>query len=276
MPSYHPSQPKKDIQAVAIGGVLVLLVGVFFIGRLFWGKSSEETIIIPKETSEDIKKEEAPSLSADVIRQKIYNGEKITLLDVRDQASFEAEHIPHSRMTSAGALSSLTAGSDEIIIIIHSENDTVVLEAVTNILKTKSFPIFLITGGFEEWKKTGNQTISRGNPESFIDQSKVTYVTPAEALKLLTDYSAGYFLLDIQEKNAFERKHLKGAAHIPLSELEKRYKEIPAGRNIVVYGENELESFRGGVRLADLGLYGTRTLSGNDHLKPESIFKLEP
>jgi hypothetical protein len=58
--------------------------------------------------------------------------------------------------------------------------------------------------------------------------------------------------------------------------LEKRYKEVPVGTNILVYGEKELNSFQGGVRLADLGFITTKTLSGDTHLSPQSVFVLEP
>ncbi|MFZ3031959.1 MAG: rhodanese-like domain-containing protein, partial [Candidatus Moraniibacteriota bacterium] len=118
--------------------------------------------------------------------------------------------------------------------------------------------------------------LSRGDPSSFLDQSKITYITPAEALKALANTDANYFLLDVQSAQNYQKKHLKGSVNIPLAELERRSKEIPAGRNILVYGESELSSFQGGVRLADLNVFTARTLSGNDHLKPESGFFLEP
>ena len=41
--------------------------------------------------------------------------------------------------------------------------------------------------------------------------------------------------IDTRSANAFANEHIKGAINIPWQEVEKRYKEIPKGKTIVVY-----------------------------------------
>ena len=45
-------------------------------------------------------------------------------------------------------------------------------------------------------------------------------------------------------------------------ELEQRRNELPPNKTIIVYGASRLESFRGGVRLFDLGIQNNAVLDG--------------
>lgn len=271
------SQEGKNIQAVSIGLLLILLVGGFFIFRTFWtdDTTSEEN---DETTNADAPKEEIdfPTVSATIIRQKMLNGDSVVFLDVRDQASFEKAHIPHSILTSPSALSSYAADQKTLVVIVFSEQDSARKEAVGNILRQKSYPAFLLKGGIEEWQRGGNQVLSFGDPTSFVDQAKITNITPEEALQDIAAAAPNLYFLDVQSEENFRKKHIKGAVNIPLNQLEKRSQEIPPGKSIIVYGETDLVSFQGGVRLYDLNVFTAKTLTGNDHLKPESKLPLEP
>ncbi|NNE97988.1 MAG: hypothetical protein HKN25_03095 [Pyrinomonadaceae bacterium] len=41
--------------------------------------------------------------------------------------------------------------------------------------------------------------------------------------------------IDTRSKSAFENEHIKGAINIPWADIEKRYKEIPKDKTIIVY-----------------------------------------
>lgn len=270
------SPQKKNIRAVFIGSILILLVGGSFIFRSL--KSTP-----PKETSEEdavinTNKNESdiPTMTADVIRQKILNGEPIQFLEIRDQESYQSEHIPHSLLLSSGALNSFVPEKNEIPVIVLSNKDTQGIEVVKNVLRQKSYNAFLLKGGFEEWQQKGNQIISSGNQNSFLDQSKITYITPPEVLKAMNSEDANLIILDVQPETSYRKVHIKGAINIPLDSLEKRSQEIPPGKNIIVYGETELASFQGGVRLSDLNFFATKTLSNAHTLEKESGLPLEP
>ncbi|MHB8178168.1 MAG: rhodanese-like domain-containing protein [Vulcanimicrobiaceae bacterium] len=55
-------------------------------------------------------------------------------------------------------------------------------------------------------------------------------VTPTQAQAHLAD---GALLLDVRELNEWEAARVEGALHIPLGELPKRFRELPAGRAII-------------------------------------------
>lgn len=270
------SSETKNLRAVLIGGLLILLVGGWFIGRTFWHSKSEAPSINQKEPTDPSTGDDVPLITIETIHQKILNGDRVTLLDVRREDSYQALHIPHSLPLSSGALGSFVPQENELVVIVLSWDDLQTKEVIKNLLQQKPFPVFFLKGGFEEWVKSGSQTISLGDPNSFLDQSKITYISPAQALAMIQDPLLKPFILDIQEATQYQKVHIKGAVNIPFAELEKRTGEIPAGKNILVYGESELASFRGGVRLADLNFFGARTIEGNTVLHAESGLPLEP
>lgn len=272
----HIRQEQKNLRALAISALLVLLVGGYYIGRTFFSQKNSSSKETAKETAKEQDPESGlPTMTADVIRQKIYNGDAVVFLDTRDKSSFDAEHIPHSLLMSPGTLSAYTPEENQTVVIVYSVTDSQTVDAIENIMKQKSYPSYMLKGGFEEWKRSGNQVLSHGDPNSFLDQSKVTYVTPAEALALINDSAERTFILDTQSEQDFARKHIKGATNIPLDQLERRSKEIPAARTILVYGASDVVSFQAGVRLADLNVFTARTLHG-DFSKIDSGLPLEP
>lgn len=267
-----PSLKNNDSKAVGVGALLVLLVGGTLIFQQYQNRSASNGSVQNSNSSPEKNSDDISTLSIDVIRQKMVNNEKVRFLDFRNIESFEQEHIPHSVSLSPASLASFVPEKDELLIIVFSSQDTSALETIKNILRQKPFKAFLLSGGFEAWKNSGNQVLSAGDPNSILDQSKVVYITQEE----IQNSDLDFILLDVQTPENYRRKHVAGALHIPLDQLEKRSQEIPATKNIVVYGENEVIAFQGVVRLSGLNIITAKALRGNTHLKPESIFLLEP
>ncbi|MBP9698103.1 MAG: hypothetical protein KBD65_02850 [Candidatus Moranbacteria bacterium] len=269
-------EESKDSRAVVIGGILILLVGGYMIFRQFYGEKPKEALTDSSNSEANQEEMTVPTVSAEVVRQKILNGDKVRFLDVRGEENFKTEHIPHSLLLTPSLLGTYTPANGELPVVVFSSNETQTLEVIKNTLKQKSSQLFLLEGGFEQWKKEGNQTIALGDPNSFMDQSKVTYITPGEVASMLSAENKDIFVLDVQSEQNYQRKHIKGAKNIPLDQLEKRSEEIPPAKNIIVYGESELASFQGGVRLSDLNIFTAKTLNGNANLQKESLLPLEP
>lgn len=270
----HSKTSTHDKKALIVGSILILFVGVYFISRSVLRDGDTETI--QSVVTDDTEKESTPTITPDVLWKKIQNGDKIAVIDIRSETAFENDHIAHSRFVPIGSLSNLSAEKDETIVIVVSESDLQTMETAKNIMEQKSFPFFFLKGGIEAWESLGAPIISIGDPNSFIDQSKVNYI-PLEALKtILKEDPSRIVLLDVQTTENYKKKHVMGAFHIPLPELERRSNEVPFGRIIIVYGENADVSYQGGVRLFDLGIFTAQTLIGNTHLSSESGLVLEP
>ncbi|MEI8096511.1 MAG: rhodanese-like domain-containing protein [Candidatus Moraniibacteriota bacterium] len=265
----------RDKKAFLLGATLILFVGFYFIGKsFFW--NTEDTLKTNGDVVTDNKKDETPFIAPDILLKKIQSGEKITIVDIRREDAFNSEHIAHSFSLPISSLQNLSPNKDESVVVVFSETDIQTTETAKNILTQKSFPYFFLKGGIDGWKNISAPLISSGDPKSFLDQSKVTYIPLDVFKKILSEKKSPFFILDVQANENYKKKHIIGAVNIPLVELEKRAGEIPAGKPVFVYGENDLASFRGGVRLSDLGIFTAQTLNGDKYLSPDSGLPLEP
>ncbi|MDO8566291.1 MAG: rhodanese-like domain-containing protein [Candidatus Moranbacteria bacterium] len=265
---------QRDKRTLLVGGLLIVAVGIYFVGKNIF---SENTGSLPNSVSTDSSlKTNVPLIAPDILLKKIQNGDPVALIDVRPETAYRLGHIAHALSLPIGSLQNFSPAKDEMVVIIFSEDDAGVFETAKNIMNEKSFAYFFLKGGFEGWQTLNAPTVSTGDPNSFVDQSKVTYLSVEEYKNLLTQKTLSLFVLDIQTEEGFGKRHLEGAVNIPLDQLEKRVGEIPSGRQIVVYGENDLASFQGGVRLSDLGVFSARTLTGGKYLSTLSGLSFQP
>jgi rhodanese-related sulfurtransferase len=64
-----------------------------------------------------------------------------------------------------------------------------------------------------------------------------------EVLAMLEE-TGKYFLLDVRSKEEYDAGHIDSATLIPVTEIEKRISEIPAGKPIIVYCLSGIRSLR--------------------------------
>ena len=65
------------------------------------------------------------------------------------------------------------------------------------------------------------------------DGDEVERITIEEAKKLFDAGDA--IIVDARSNNAYNNEHIKGSINIPANEFEKRYKEVPKDKKIIVY-----------------------------------------
>lgn len=272
--STHPMDNQRDKRTFLIGGLLIVMVGVYSISKsIFFQKTNS---LVDSAITDSSTQSRTPLIAADVLLKKIQNDDSVAIIDVRDGTAYKIEHIAHSLPLSISTLQNFSPIKDELVVIIYAENDPGVFETIKNIMNQKSFAYFFLKGGFESWKSLNAPTVSAGDPNSFIDQSKITYLSIEECKKLLAQKIPPIFILDVQTEENFKKRHIAGAINIPLDQLEKRINEIPAGKQIIVYGENDLISFQGGVRLSDLNIFSAHTLTDGKYLSNLSGLPFEP
>jgi rhodanese-related sulfurtransferase len=78
-------------------------------------------------------------------------------------------------------------------------------------------------------------------------------------------------LLDIREDWEWEKSHIEGAIHIPLSELSLRAEELDREQPTIVYCHVGDRSVDGCLLLWDLGFRKVRSLTGGIELWSEVI-----
>ncbi len=63
-------------------------------------------------------------------------------------------------------------------------------------------------------------------------------------------------LLDMRDREDYQRGHIKGAVSMPLEEIDKRYRDLPADKEIVTYCYNQYchLSTQGALKLVEHGI----------------------
>ncbi len=244
-----------------LSGAAILVVFIGFV-TLFRPSSDGKDAIKPQADADS--QASYRSMSSSELKRRLNAQEKIEVLDTRPLISFDQEHINNSKHADEREIDKLKSaenGKDRIIVLIGSNSSDRSVRQHYQALSDAGFAnIYLLSGGFEAWKVDNQNTISEGDPTSFSDRAKIDYISPDD-LKSIQEKSAnGLFLIDVRPSAEFDKEHIAGATNLPLDDIEKRRKEIPLSRKIIVYGNGNLDSFQGGVRLFDLGFPNCRTL----------------
>lgn len=204
-----------------------------------------------------------PQISATDLIKKIRNKENAKILDTRAEIDFQTEHIADSVNFSLDKLkeSSLPFGANDSIYILNYAGADAENNEAINILKNKNYNnVAVIVGGLDAWKSASGSALSFGNPSSFTDQAKVTFVSQEDFVKILKDKKDLIYILDVRNTKLFSENHIPGANNIFLDDLEKLKDKIPIGKEIYIYGDNELDGFQAGVRLYDLNIYSAKVI----------------
>lgn len=260
-----------QLMALTIGGLLILAVAFFAIlmPLLKDRKNLEEDLQDARKTTEQ---KEASKMSPKELWQRIADREPITLVDIREPAGFDVEHIEKSiNVSSDNIVSSLEKGKAYVLIDDGSAGFSRNLAAALG--EAGFMNISYLDGGFSAWKKANFPTVSAGDPQSIIDVSKVTFMKFEELRDTLQNEPDNVMLVDLRNPENFAQEHLKGAINIPLGELEKRKKELSPIKKIILYDDNQgLSAFQGAVRLFDLNVFEAYSVSeGLSSLKEKGL-----
>jgi rhodanese-related sulfurtransferase len=260
------SENKINTQATLIGFLLIALIAGITISRPYFSKKKDVSIKntdTQENTDTDKSSTNDPAqLSSEELLKKITSGEKMIVIDLRDKSEFELEHIIDSKNITLREITSQEALSNKNIpyILIGDGTQENLILARETLLKKGASSVLYLKDSFQEWKAKNNPTISLGNPESFVDKAKTKYIKSDEFNSFIATDS-NLLIIDLRSKENYTIEHIKGAINIPLAELEARRKELPIGKNIVLYDKDGLWAFQGAVKLFDLGFFNVLFLS---------------
>ncbi len=172
------------------------------------------------------------------------------VIDVRPQADFMAGHIPGAisntfRDSFATWIGWLVPEDAPLLFVLGDEP----LQAVIDECLLVGYERFtgVLAGGMRAWEHAG------------LAISRAELAGAAAAHRLLSD---GAVALDVREASEFAERHIPGALHVPLGELERLSGNIPAGRPVVTYCGHGERSATALSLLERLGFDGLTNLDG--------------
>lgn len=257
---------KKENMALVIGFALIVLVIVFTLlrGKLFSGSSDSES-------SNEVQLSEQTSLptyatiNAYDLNKKILTGsrkEVFTMLDIRPFDEYITEHIVDviNITPEEFPVSSKIDAHNQVIIIGSSSDDKNINKAIEKLKEEKIENIKVLAGGMESWSQLVGASVTYGNPKSFVDQSKVSYLDP-ESLNDAIIKKVPVFIIDVRTPEEYAHGHVAGAINIPFENLEKRRSDVTE-RRVVIVGANELQEFQAAVQTYDMLLVSPFVMRG--------------
>jgi len=263
------TRDKKNNKVILIGVALIAMVFIFtFFRSGFESKNNSSNEVTQKKLN-------YPQISPEDLKSKLKNNEDLKILDIRTPDDFAMEHLTNSLNTISEEIINVIPKEKTIIIVGYSAKDEEYTKIIDYLKEKKYNNFFILTGGFDLWKKTGGNVISIGNPNSFTDTAKVTYIDPEDFKKIVENKNYPKYIIDIRSKQSFDSGHISGAENILLDDLEKSTSKIPYGKEIYVYGDTDLSGFQGGVRLYDLNFMTAKVLKGGLEAWKSKGFTLE-
>jgi hydroxyacylglutathione hydrolase len=253
----------NNIKAIFIG---IFLITIIAATTLFKSNSAKKNTPKSKKESsqaETIDSTKVEKITSEELAKKIQANSDLILIDLRSKSQYKAEHIIDSINIQSSAIDSLsnTSSKSKLYVLIEESGEVAIINAIANILSAKGYEkISYLDGGFNTWKKNLYPTISDGNQQSFTDQAKVSYISSDE-LKKRMETEKNIFIIDVRENTEFNTGHLVGATNIFLDDIEKKRKEIPLGKLIILYDNTSLGAFKGATKLFDLGIFNALALS---------------
>ena len=180
------------------------------------------------------------------------------IVDLRSVEAYQNSHIVAS--IHINDLDVTRTGRN--IILITADGNTVELFSLYTVLTESQNQVRILTGGFYEWENSGGITVSSSDSKSFANQAKVRLVEPRDVDEASNKNPQDILTIDVRRNGNFIKGHIPKAINIPLTELEKEYRNIPNKKTIYIYGADELTSFNAGVMLYDLGFFNIKTING--------------
>lgn len=251
---------KQNAIALIVGFGLIILIAIFTIFKPFSHTGNNKGQSNSSQLSRD--SSSAKQIGSADLLKKIQAKEPVDIIDVRSSGEFQKEHILDSQNIPADNFAANFENLDKNkkYVILDDGSDDIGL-TLAGIMAQKEFQdVYYLASGFLDWKGKINPTVSAGDPNSFADQSKVNYLNSGQ-LKEMMQAESNLYIIDVRKSDAYAQGHLKGAVNILLDDLEKRRREIPLGKKIIIYDSDGLWAFQGAVRLFDMNILNVYALS---------------
>jgi rhodanese-related sulfurtransferase len=251
---------EKNENIALIGGfVLIVIVVVFTIFRNSSFFNSNKSGVQQAGTLDEEKSTQLPytTINATDLSKKMLiseNKDGVALLDIRSFDLYITDHIVDAINIAIDEfpVDSRINANSLVVVIGENSSDKDITTAIEKLKKENFKNVLVLAGGMEAWRQLVGATVTYGNPKSFEDQSKVSYLNPEELADAIKQ-TVPVFIIDVRTKDEYASGHIEGSKNIPFEELEKRRGEISEKR-VVVVGASELQEFQAAVQMHDMVL----------------------
>ena len=257
--------PHVERKTRSEGRIVLLVALLMFSGAVFmlgksWYEKRQKNINV---TEDGAGLASLRFITAENILDRIKKNEDMHFVDVRPRVSFEANHLIDSEWLGLAEIATYSAPTGRLIVVVYDdkENSNEALREIHDRFTARKMTFAFLEGGIRNWMAKGGTVISESNPGSYVDQTKVTTVTPEKVVELEKTL-VRIIIVDVRNEREYALGHIPGAMNLPFSRLEKDRSSIPSIGSMFVYGTTDGDTFQAGTRLFDMGFFGLRIIDG--------------
>lgn len=169
--------------------------------------------------------------------EKFVKTDNIVLIDLRTKEEYEAGHIPRAHNIPMASLAAKEDGFPTKAPTVVYANSFVEAQKGYNMIKKWGVKTISIWPGAEKsWVAKGNKLAKGPTPAAitWVRQMGKNEVSLADFKKAM-DGSTNQVILDVRTKDEVQTGAFKNSIAIPLDEIEKRVKELPKDKELLVH-----------------------------------------
>jgi rhodanese-related sulfurtransferase len=181
-----------------------------------------------------------PAVSAEWVKSQIDGGKQMTLVDSRPKrAKYDKGHVPTAISIPDTYFDKLTdqlpQNKDRLVVfycgglhckLSHKSAAKAIALGYTNVkVFAEGYPAWVAYAGKESTRTVASTAIKAGSEEGSIDH--------AEFRRIVTEDPASIYLVDVRDADEFKKGSLRTAVNIPVDNLEKQIKTLPADKPVV-------------------------------------------
>jgi rhodanese-related sulfurtransferase len=185
------------------------------------------------------------------------------LIDVRDAASYAANHLIGAVNIPVGELLASLAGLPKSALIIVTDLAGEAADAAVQALVGAGYmSAYYLEGGLSRWVDVQGDRYfvnSAPLPSANGSVSGASSERPYSRAKLMGDF---YVLIDLRDAAAYAAGRLVGAINIPPAQLPQWLDRIPREKRVIVYDDDESTSLSAHQILSNAGFTRSSVLLG--------------
>lgn len=219
--------------------IMLIFAVIIVVGGMiaFFVKPQWKIDVKPIKTNQSSNLNEAgstvPTITSSELKDKIDNQENIYILDVQSEENFLTKHIPGSINIPFEQLEARIKeipNNKEIIITCTNNNTCKTSTKAAELLSTKGLKnIKDFQDGVTGWEEQNYPIIS--------GFEAIYKSIDMDQLKQKIDNQEDITILDIRDKDNYDKTHIKNSINIPFEEVADRIKELPRNKELIVYDE---------------------------------------
>lgn len=173
------------------------------------------------------------TITASELKDKIDNQENIYILDVQSEQNYLTKHIPGSINIPYEQLEARIKeipNNKEIITTCTNDNTCKTSTKAAELISSKGLKnVKSFKDGVTGWEEQNYPIIS--GFEAIYKSINL------DQLKQKIDNKEDITILDIRDKENYDKSHIKNATNIPFEEVANKIKELPRNKELIVYDE---------------------------------------